>query len=107
MILQTWLTAAASSVCSDFPGGPRTWRQTRETEGVMGRRGFGLLPHTPALIQSGHMQRSLGACVRGGRSWTAGASPPSREAVPCRGFLTLGLWAGQVFFMALVFLSLQ
>lgn len=69
----------------------------------MGRRGFGLLPHTPALIQSGHLQRSLGACVRGGRSWAAGASPPSREAVPRRGFLTLGLWAGQVFFMASVF----
>ena len=29
------------------------------------------------------------------------ASPPSREAAAQRGFLTLGLWAGQIFFTPL------
>lgn len=98
MILQTWLTTADSSVCSDFPGGPLTWSQTRETEGVRGRKEFGLLPHTPAVIQSGHLQRSLGACLRGGRSWMWGvASPPSREAAVHRGFLTPTLGRSDLF----------
>lgn len=48
MILQTWLTTADSAVCSDFPGGPLTWSQTGEAEGVRGRKEFGLMPHTPA-----------------------------------------------------------